>query len=1114
MQGHGGQAPDPSRILCLTFTKAAAANMQNKLFAQLGSWALMDDDTLRTQLSKLGSEISEARDLNAARKLFAQALETPGGLKIQTIHAFCESLLRRFPLEAGLSPHFTQIDDTEAAQMYAEALDNVLARAADGNNDTALTAAVERVVIDAQESGIKALVPEVVGKRKAFEGDTDALIAAMQAGLGVEVGDTEDAALARFFRETPVEDIKALAAAFRNGGKNEQNLAAGMGPLLQSDMMRDWYQALTIAVLTGEGEPRAIGARYPTKAARNAYPNIADELEAFQTRLIALRDELTALSAADRSASMIVFAKAVLEEMDALKRTTDGLDFDDLIRRAGDLLTNREASAWVRYKLDGGVDHILVDEAQDTSPEQWRVISAIAEEFFAGIGGREETHRTLFVVGDEKQSIFSFQGAQPEELNKVRDQFRVLVRGDNRAPLREPKLLHSFRSAPAILETVTRVFEEPLAAKGLNVENELPEHLAHRNAPGRVEFWPPIAKMEKEQEPDWWEPVDQRAQDAPEIRLAKGIVDRIDGWLKAETILPARGRPIRAGDILILVRRRNAFADAVIRLMKARGLPVAGKDRMTLREQMAVRDLMALMRFVLLPDDDLTLATVLRSPLVGLSEDDLYTLAQGRKGRLWTALYKRRDEPAFSAAFAMLDDMLDRADYLRPYEFLERILTLHGGRGRLLKRLGAQAADPIDELLTQALDYETRGIPTLQGFVERIEASEVEIKREMEQGRNEIRVMTVHGSKGLESKIVFMPDICAVPTDRGDQRIHAVEGGPVWSPSKETTPAPVRVLRDALKERELEEYRRLLYVGMTRAEDWLILCGWHAAEPKNESKLKEESWGALVREAFCENAIEGPTPLVNGSGEPVIAQIFHQDGTEVKDDAKTEDDALTSEPLEAALLDPPPAEDSPPPPVAPSRVGAGAAEPFATMPPPSENEDGEPPLSSAERGTALHMLLETLSTVEPPAREAMALSLVADDTALVAPALAVLDNPDFAWMFGPDSMAEVPVQGPVTALKGRAILGTIDRLIVTDDAVHVVDFKSGRPAVNVPMPYRRQLALYRAALSDIFPGRAITAHLVWIDANEAVEIDGKALDEAMAGMLTDGTLRAPSERLT
>ncbi len=1104
-----GYASDPSRILCLTFTKAAAANMQNKLFQQLGAWALMSDDKLRAKLEDLGAGPDERKNLNAARKLFAQALETPGGLKIQTIHSFCESLLRRFPLEAGLSPHFSQIDDTEAAQMYAEALDRVLARGAEGD-DPALTAAVDRVVIEAQEFGIRALVPEIIGKRQAFEGKTGDLIAAMQTALGVEPGDSEAAALTRFFTETPVGDIKALAAAFRGGGATEQKAATAMEPLLQSDLMRDWLQALELAVLKKDGDPRKIGRGFPTKAVAEAFPDIAEQIERFQGRLAALNDELTALAASDRSAHMIVFAKAVLEETDAIKRVTDGLDFDDLIRRAGALLNDSAASAWVRYKLDGGVDHILVDEAQDTSPEQWKVISAIAEEFFAGIGGREETHRTLFVVGDEKQSIFSFQGAQPEELDKVRDRFRELVAGEGREKLREPLLLHSFRSAPAVLEMVSRVFAEPSAAKGLNVEDTLPEHLAFRaNAPGRVEFWPPIGRLEEEDEPNWWEPVDMVAQDAPEIRLARGIVDRIEEWLTKGTILPAKGRPIRAGDILILVRRRNAFADAVIRLMKARGLPVAGKDRMMLNEQLAVRDLMALMRFALLPDDDLTLATVLRSPLVGMSEDELYTLAQGRGGRLWIALYNRREEPAFGAAFAMLNDMLDRADYLRPYEFLERILTLHGGRGRLLSRLGAQAADPIDELLAQSLSYETRGIPTLQGFVERIEASEVEIKREMEQGRNEIRVMTVHGSKGLEANVVFMPDICAVPSDRGDTRVYPVAGGPIWAPSADASPAPVRAIREARKERELEEYRRLLYVGMTRARDWLVLCGWHGAKPEKERDLKPESWAALVENAFGEGAVEGPTPLLNSAREPVVAQVFDIDGTDVKDDAAAGADALVSVPLEPALLLPPAAEDSAPPPVAPSQVGAGVAEPFVTMPPPSENEDGEPAISSAERGTALHALLETLAGVEPGAREALGLSLVGDAPELVAPALAVLENPDFAWMFGANSMAEVPVQGPVSALDGRSILGMIDRLVLTDDTVHVVDFKSGRPAAEVPLPYRRQLALYRAALRDIFPQQAVVAHLVWIDGNAIVTLDEAVLDEALAEMLADGSLDPP-----
>lgn len=1113
--GYRGAAPDPSRILCLTFTKAAAANMQNKLFDQLGDWALMEDGALFEELAGLGAP--DTVDLGAARTLFAQALETPGGLKIQTIHAFCESLLRRFPLEAGLSPHFSLVDDAEAEALHGEALDRVLARA-DGGDDPALAGAVERVIVEGQEFGIRALVPEVVAKRRWFEGRTPDLIAAMRAALGVAPGDSEDAALAAFFSETPVGDVKALAAAYRQGKKRENDLATKMEPLLRSDLMQDWVQALTIAVMTASdtSEPRKIYNGFPTKDALKADPGLPEKIAGFQTRLTALQDRLTALAAAERSAHMIVFAKAVLEEVDRLKGATDGLDFDDLIRRAGTLLEDSEASAWVRYKLDGGVDHILVDEAQDTSPEQWKVISAIAEEFFAG-GSARPVHRTLFVVGDEKQSIFSFQGARPEELNRVRESFRALVAGAG-GTLREPQLRHSFRSAPAVLATVDRVFAQEAAVQGLNARNEAPEHLAFRaDAPGRVEFWPPIGKLEEEEPPDWWEPVDTPSREAPETRLARGVVDRIEEWLapdgSAGSGARLRGRRIRAGDILVLVRTRGSFAESLIRMLKARGLPVAGKDRMTLNAQLAVRDLMALARFVLLPDDDLTLATILRSPLVGLSEEALFDLANGREGRLWRALYLRRADPAYAFAHAMLDDMQDRAEFLRPYDFLERVLTHHGGRGRLLDRLGAQAADPIDELLAQALDFETRGIPTLQGFVARIEESTVQIKREMEQGRDEIRIMTVHGSKGLESNIVFMPDICGMPRTGGDGRVHAVAGAPVWSPTADKTPGPVRALREKARARDLEEYRRLLYVGMTRARDRLILCGWHGARPDREGDLKPESWAGLVQGVFGGDAAEGPTPLTDAQGRPVVARIYETGGAETPEAESTGDGVLAPLPLDPALRAAPEGEARAVPTVAPSSVGAGAAEPFAPMPQPSGSEDAEPPLSSAERGTALHLLLERLAGVAPEERGEVARTmLAADEPGVIAPALAVLANPDLAWMFGPGSMAEVPVQGPVSAMAGRHILGTIDRLVVGAAEVHVIDFKSGRAGAEIPLPYRRQLALYRGALADIFPGHAIVAHLVWIDENRAERVTGEALDAALAGMLADGSLDAPAAR--
>lgn len=1084
------RVPDPSKILCLTYTRAAAANMQNKLFARLGGWALMDDAALREALTELDPVRGDGIDLKRARRLFAQALETPGGLKIQTIHAFCESLLRRFPLEAEISPHFKLMDEPETAALMAEAKDRAIFRALTGGNG-ALRDAAERIIDRVQEFGIDPLIGQIVSAREAFRGNIGAITARIAAALGVDENATIESARAAFLEGFDLDDLRTLANAFAGGGKHEQAAAPALLAALAEGTPDDQIDALRFAVLTAAGGPRKA---VPTKAIKDAHAWAEAFVDDLKDALIAMVDRERAIEAFANSKALAWFAITLLKEVRALKQAQDAVDFDDLIRLASKLLTKAEARDWVRYKLDGGVDHILVDEAQDTSAEQWEVIGAIAEEFFSGDGARPDVHRTLFVVGDEKQSIYSFQGADPRGLSVVKERFDELTSGVG-APMQEPELLHSFRSTPAVLTAVDTVFAAERAADGLSADGAAPVHLAFReNRPGRVEYWPSVEPREAAEERPWYEPVDMPEPDAPHLRLAEAIASRIGDWLDTGTILPSRGRPIRAGDVLILVRRRNAFADAMIRKLKDKGIPVAGEDRMVLTQQLAVRDLMALARFALLPDDDLTLATVLRSPIIGLSEAALFTLAHERPKarRLWWALQERKDEPDFADAFAVLNDLLNEADFLRPFEFLDRALSHHGARARFLGRLGVQAEDPIDELLGQALSFEAMEVPTLQAFVERIDSTEFQVKREMEQGRDEVRVMTAHGAKGLEANIVFLPDTVALPPNRstGLFTLDTPLGkAPVWSRRTGDDPAPISALRTSRKEDDLKEYRRLLYVGMTRAQDWLIVCGY-----RGRNKASDDSWLRLVEDGFAD-APDCATPLLDEAGDLVMGRVIETDGDERDTDEGGGEAVRTEVPIDPALMTS--AKESSNAAVSPSRL----MEEDPTDPPPlsAESEDQPEPVSSAERGTLMHGLLERLAPLDAAMREDEgARGLAEADRPALEAVLAILDAPDFAWMFGADSLPEVKIAGPVAALDGLAVSGAIDRLVIRDGAIDIVDFKSGARHDPMPEGYLRQLALYTATLREIYPDHAVRAHLLWLDAQRLDTPDTGALDAALS----------------
>ncbi len=751
--------------------------------------------------------------------------------------------------------------------------------------------------------------------------------------------------------------------------------------------------------------------------------------------------------------------------------------------------------AWVLYKLDLGIDHVLVDEAQDTGPLQWQVVSAIAEEFLSGhgsAGGTRAGPRSIFVVGDEKQSIFSFQGAEPREFGRMLGQFdkRFAALG---TPLGRPALRTSYRSAPAILRFVDAVFEGNAGA-ALTATGEPVRHVAHRQgAFGRVDLWPLIEPEEAGDQPEWWRPVDfVPASDARE-RLAVTVAEHIaallrEGWLAARGDRPARR--IRPADILVLVAKRNPLAPGIVRRLKSLDIPVAGADRLKLATEIAVQDLLALAKVACLPSDDLSLAALLRSPLCGLGEDELFDLAHGRPGTLWQALHRSRH----GAAASFLSDMASRADFLRPYEFLEHALIRHDGRRRLLARLGLEAEDAIDELLAQALVYETGEAPSLAGFVAWIEAGDVEVRREMESGGDLVRVMTVHGAKGLEAPIVILPDTVSGGR-QGNVLIPAAATGnqpdlTLWPGKKTQDDRVARAGRDAAAARDAAERKRLLYVALTRAEDWLILCGANQKQKRGSS----DSWYGMLADGMERCRVVERLPSPTGDGE----MRRFETGT-------------PPEPPGAAPAGGAPAGGAPVPgagaPPLPAWLGRAPREarparlsPSGLVPVEPHGGAGVGREAALRFGRAVHLLLERLADRPAALRAGLAERLLADgfgDLAAAQRQLAwdeaarVLAMPEAAALFKPGTLAEVGVV--IAGPGGTRMTGRIDRLAVGTTEVLIVDIKTDRmpPAAPeaVPAGYLAQLGAYRSAIAAAWPGRSIATALLWTARPELMRVN-------------------------
>ncbi len=1103
----------PEAILCVTYTKAAAAEMQRRLYDELGGWAVMED----AELAKTLAALDEApENLSVARRLFARALETPGGLKIQTIHAFCEKLLRRFPLEAGISPGFRVLEDQAAAEVSALARDDVAA-AALARPDGPIGAAYAHFSVELDWGAFNSMFATFETKRRAIA----AYVEGCEAGKGV-VADVW--CRCGFARPTPPEEIAADAMAdvewvswrgatealAKGSAATDQVLAAKMRAVGEDSPFAEAWACFC----TAAGQPRV---KMGTRAVdADALMWLADE----QARLAQANARIKAARIAVDTLHALALAQAYASLYEGTKTAHGGLDFGDLIERTHQLLTVRADAAWVLYKLDGGIDHVLLDEAQDTAPDQWEILHALTEEFFAGAGMvlDRTAERTVFAVGDQKQSIYSFQGAAPERLAAEKMAFQALVEGAGR-PFRQVPLLESWRSTPQVLQFVDAVFADPDLAVGLqpgaSVDDAAISHTAKREDPGCVELWP-FEESDEVEETDPWLPVNVEPTLSGNKKLAARIALAIKGAVargeavRDKTSREFKTRPVTYGDFLILVRRRKVLFHEIIRALKREGVAVGGADRLKLSDHVVFQDLMALGRFARFPGDDLTLAALLRSPFCDVDEQGLYDLARGRGGTLWAELTRRADERGeWRAAQAFLAWTIGEAAR-PPFDFYGRVLSRlddagRSMRARILTRLGHEAEDAIDAFLGEALGAEDRRIHDLETFLAGIAASEIEVKREQEDGSGppggEVRVMTAHGSKGLEAPIVILPDTTTKGSAQGGPLLDTGDGGFLWAPRKgDDCPASeaARAARDLAGD---HESLRLLYVALTRARDRLIVCGV-ATKPQYFTG----SWADFVQRAFEGERLGGAVRVVGTDGMQI--QRFGPD-PQVAATADAGARAPAALPAWTRGLAPAPAPALRY--AAPSTLAEDERGPSAS---PLAEREG---LGRYRRGLVIHRLLQLLPDLAPAARAEGARSLLAREADLTpaqrqemaAAALGVLEDARFAAVFGPGSRAEAAVAGHAPGLPaGLAISGRVDRLVVQPDRVLVVDFKTNRPAParieDADPAYLMQMAVYVAVLRAVFPARAVEAALVWTDGPRLMPVPENVVAEQLAILAAKG----------
>lgn len=1145
----------PARILCLTYTKAAAAEMATRVFDELAEWAVMPDGELAIALKRTTGAPPADTDLEVARQLFARAIETPGGLKIQTIHAFAERLLQRFPLEAGVPPGFEIIDEGDRAALIDAAIDKVLLDAAGRAHGSQARRDLEAIIAFADEARFQEVLGRAFEDRQwiAFADDLEAAAKARgdadgDAGSVVDLyyrtrfGLTENATEAEISAEIArlLDDAtcsRAIDALTGSGKSTDAKMAMALRTVRASEADNARAKAICAALLTNEQKPRK---SLMTKAVRDAYPDLATRLEAAGDRAAKLIQQRNAVRTVAATRALLSVTRQVARAFETAKLDAGVLDFDDLISKTERLLKETSSARWVLYKLDGGLDHILVDEAQDTSDRQWRIIEALAAAFFDTDANAADRHRTVFAVGDEKQSIYSFQGAAPDKFADAGQRFEDAASAAGQSFARVPLTL-SFRTVPPVLAAVDRVFGATDKTPGVTGADGAVQHAAMRSHDaGRVDVWPLEERPEVETTKAF-DPLGDAMEVSATASLSERIAAEIMAWIASGRTLASTGAPIRPRDILILVRKRQPLAGPIMSALKRVGLPVAGADRIVLSDQLAVQDLIALGEFLVLPEDDLALANALKSPLFDFDDEDLMALAPGRAGSLWHALVNAEAGPQhWELAAAALRRLRGLADYMPPYEFFAKLLAqpslpdpVMSVRQRFLRRLGPDAADPLDEFLQRALTFDDAATPSMQGFLQALKSSDDELRRDMDQGRDEIRLMTVHGAKGLEAPVVLLPD-----TTRNPARANQSSIVPLSPANDEDTEAPVplsiwaippaktldvtKAGRDAVSKQEREEADRLLYVAMTRAQDELHVCG---IAPANE-KARDGTWYDLIDSALEPLAVD----VTSATGLPIRRYANTSDASVPRLEAAPAGETVAPpqhEPPPAWIKTRPPDETPRVIPLAPSKLAPLETDTFGDPVSDAKPEPAEAAVRTAPspgpreladnrrflRGTLTHALLQHLPTVAPDRWADAARTFVdiqgrelseAVRASIVDETLAVLRTATFADVFGPGSRAEVQIVAEIASpMQGRQPLqinGHIDRLCVHDHDVLIVDFKTNRPpplTVDiVPDAYLLQLAAYRLAVRNIWPNHDVQAALLWTDGPRLMIINDDRLTAA------------------
>ena len=789
------------------------------------------------------------------------------------------------------------------------------------------------------------------------------------------------------------------------------------------------------------------------------YPKLLEELEYhnIQEQIFQLDQQHKIEGMKNYSNILCKLAKIFLDKYDLYKQQNSLLDYDDLIYLTQNLLTDNHAKDWVMRKLDGGIDHLLVDEAQDTSPEQWNIINAIIAELY--LSTKEQ--KTVFVVGDEKQSIFSFQGANLSSFDHFNQSLSNKLSNANR-DFKNITLEWSYRSTKEIIDIVYLIFEQ--------IKNTTPQLFTSENFKilpfrdshkGRVEIWPLIIG-EKDQRQFWSLPQEQNNYQSTQQLLAQQIASFIKNQIVSKRILHATNLPVKEADFMILVRKRDELVFEIINCLKNSGLQIEDIDRVTLDKSLSVLDLISVGKFVLLPQDDLNLASLLKSPIIGMSEEQLQSLAISRgKNSIWVYL---SNLPEYRTLYEKLCYFLQIYKISNCGNFFLLIADCLDIRKILLACNGSDSNDLINELIYLSSNYSNNVDSSLQSFIYWFENNSIEIKRNFESS-NKIRVMTVHASKGLQAPIVILCDTTSLPTNKN--KFIWTEEGEIFSIIQSSnSPEFFKDLKEQEQQKELQEYIRLLYVAMTRAEDHLVICGHHSS-----NKLPENCWYELISRTLSLHGKQGEDNIIiYQTNDEKINQLININSTETIMQScgnKTIDWFF-----DEGLI---------------SKITCSSKKNYASLSPLIPN-------NYLEYGKIFHKILEDVSRInnfsllkDHPLIKKLPIELQGKIQNNI---IKLLNNKEFMALEGQELIAEMPLG---TNLRGEVKIGRVDLVAINKDQITIIDYKSdASPPQNTLLVkefYIDQINFYRHIMQKIYPHSKIICKILWLENSCFMVID-------------------------